>query len=255
MSGDGLKKPWQKHNTMRLDAIRDEIDRLSLSDVERAVLLTSLILALDEVDSTLGHFASYLNDWSPRSYNKLQLRVPRLLSGQEAHAVYRGDIFELLPRVEADVAYFDPPYGSNNEKMPPSRVRYAAYYHFWTTICLNDKPALFGKARRRVDTSDTVAGSVFEEFRRSESGRFAAVEAIERLLRVTSSKHIILSYSSGGRATAKELNEVISSVGRLVEVSEIDYKKNVMAGMRWTDEWINDAEMPNKEFLFLIEKS
>jgi len=255
VSGDGLKKPWQKHNTMRLDAIRDEIDRLSLSDVERAVLLTSLILALDEVDSTLGHFASYLNDWSPRSYNKLQLRVPRLLSGQEAHAVYRGDIFELLPRVEADVAYFDPPYGSNNEKMPPSRVRYAAYYHFWTTICLNDKPALFGKARRRVDTSDTVAGSVFEEFRRSESGRFAAVEAIERLLRVTSSKHIILSYSSGGRATAKELNEVISSVGRLVEVSEIDYKKNVMAGMRWTDEWINDAEMPNKEFLFLIEKS
>ncbi len=255
VSGDGLKKPWQKHNTRRLDAIREEIDQLKLSDVERSVLLASLILALDEVESTLGHFASYLNDWSPRSYNNLQLRVPRLLPRLQTHSVHRGDIFDLLPRVEADLAYFDPPYGSNNEKMPPSRVRYAAYYHVWTTVCLNDKPPVFGKAKRRVDTSATVACSPFEEFRRSESGHFIAVEAIERLLNETRAKHIILSYSSGGRATSEELNEVMSSVGRVVEVLEVDYRKNVMAGMRWTNEWVAEAEMPNREFLFLIEKS
>src|ERR1700728_804470 len=45
---DGLKKPWQRHNTRRLDAIRTEIDQLGLSATERAVLLTSLILAMDE---------------------------------------------------------------------------------------------------------------------------------------------------------------------------------------------------------------
>jgi adenine-specific DNA-methyltransferase len=252
---DGLKKPWQKHNTRRLDAIRDEIDRLSLSDVERSVLLASLVLALDEVESTLGHFASYLNDWSPRSYNKLQLQVPRLIPRSEAHSVYRGDIFDLLPQVEADLAYFDPPYGSNNEKMPPSRVRYSAYYHLWTTVCLNDQPPIFGKAKRRADTSDKVTSSPFEEFRRSESGHFIAVEAIDQLLRTVRARHVILSYSSGGRATAEELNEVISSVGRVSEVLEIDYRKNVMAGMRWTNEWIAEAESPNREFLFLIEKS
>jgi adenine-specific DNA-methyltransferase len=252
---DGLKKPWQKHNTRRLDAIREEIGRLTLSDIERAVLLASLILALDEVESTLGHFASYLNEWSPRSYNKLRLRVPRLLPRTEAHAVHRRCIFDLLPAVEADLAYFDPPYGSNNEKMPPSRVRYAAYYHLWTTICLNDKPALFGKARRRADTSDTVAGSVFEEFRRGESGRFIAVEAIERLLREVRARHILLSYSSGGRATAAELSEVMAGAGRVIEVLEMDYRRNVMAGMRWTHQWVAEAETPNKEFLFLIEKN
>ncbi len=164
VNDDGLKKPWQKHNTRRLDAIREEIDRLSLTDVERAVSLASLILALDEVESTLGHFASYLNDWSPRSYNNLHLQVPRLILSTEKHAVRRGDIFDVLPRVEADLAYFDPPYGSNNEKMPLSRVRYAAYYHLWTTVCLNDKPSIFGKAKRRADTSDNVACSPFEEF-------------------------------------------------------------------------------------------
>jgi adenine-specific DNA-methyltransferase len=54
----GLKKPFQIHNTRKLDAIREEIDRMSLGEIEKSVLLTSLMLALDKVDSTLGHFAS-----------------------------------------------------------------------------------------------------------------------------------------------------------------------------------------------------
>jgi adenine-specific DNA-methyltransferase len=251
---DGLKKPWQLHNTRRLDAVREEIERLPVNPIEKAVLLTSLMLALDSVDSTLGHFASYLRDWSPRSYRSLRLKVPRLISSRRRHAVHQSDIFDLLPTVEADLAYFDPPYGSNNEKMPPSRVRYAAYYHIWTSICLFDKPALFGKARRRADTSDIVAGSVFEEFRKSEAGRFVALEAIERLLQTTRARHILLSYSSGGRATAEELNEVIHAAGRLVEVLEMDHRKNVMAAMRWTHQWVREAATPHKEFLFLIEK-
>jgi len=62
-SGLAVKRPWQKHNTRKLDAIREEIDRLNLDADDKAVALTSLILALDQVDSTLGHFASYLRDW------------------------------------------------------------------------------------------------------------------------------------------------------------------------------------------------
>jgi len=80
------------------------------------------------------------------------------------------------------------------------------------------------------------------------------VEAIERLLRETRARHVILSYSSGGRATAEELNDVIRRSGKLIEVVEVDYKRNVMGGMRWTNEWIRDADETNREFLFLIEK-
>ena len=253
---DGLKKPWQIHNTRKLDAIREEIDRLDLTQVERAVALTSLILALDRVDSTLGHFASYLKEWSPRSYNVLTLRVPNLFCTREQHEVSRRDIFELVKEKSVDLAYYDPPYGSNNEKMPPSRVRYASYYHLWSTVCLNDKPGLFGKALRRKDTSDTLASSVFEEFRRNgRTGRFIAVEAIERLIRSTRARWIILSYSSGGRATAGELDEILRCNSSLIEAVEIDYKRNVMAGMKWTHDWVRDADVPNREFLFLIEKT
>ena len=252
---DGLKKPWQRHNTRKLDAIRSEIDRLGLSANERAVLLVSLMRALDEVDNTLGHHASYLNAWAPRAYKSLRLRVPALLPRAAPHQVHRKDIFALAPAVEADLAYLDPPYGSNNEKMPPSRVRYAAYYHLWTTVCLNDRPPTFGKARRRVDTADTAAASVFEEFRRDDAGRLLAVEALRRLLKAVKARHVLLSYSSGGRATAAALHEAIAESGRLLRVAEIEHRKNVMAGMRWTHQWIRDAELPNREFLFLVEKT
>jgi adenine-specific DNA-methyltransferase len=250
----GSKKPWQLHNTLKLDAIREEIERLSLNACEKAVALTSLILAMDEVDNTMGHFASYLSDWSARSYRQMELKIPKLIPKSREHEIHQADIFDVISSIKVDLAYFDPPYGSNNDKMPPSRVRYAAYYHVWTSICLFDNPTLFGKAQRRADTTDGLSASVFEEFRRNEAGRFIVVEAIERLLRQTNARHIILSYSSGGRATAGELNEVIRSAGKLLEVIEVDYKRNVMGGMRWTNEWVRDAEQANREFLFLIEK-
>jgi len=249
-SGD-FKKPWQRHNTLKLDAIREEIEKLN--DDEKAVALTSLILAMDEVDSTIGHYASYLNDWSPRSYREMKLRVPRLIPKTHDHEVHQSDIFDIVSSIDADLAYYDPPYGSNNDKMPPSRVRYAAYYHLWTSICLFDNPPVFGKANRRADTSDVLSASVFEEYRRNDNGRFIVVEAMERLLRETKARHIILSYSSGGRATAEELNDVIRSAGKLIDVVEVDYKRNVMGGMRWTNEWVRDAEEGNREFLFLVE--
>lgn len=251
----GLKKPWQTHNTRKLDAIREEIDRLDLPLVDKAVALTSLIRALDKVDSTLGHFVSYLQDWSPRSYNELVLEVPMLLQNKADHEVHQKDIFELLPSVEVDLAYLDPPYGSNNDKMPPSRVRYASYYHLWTTVILNDKPDLFGKAMRRTDTSDKVAASVFEEFRKSDNGRFMAMEAIERMIQQTNAKWLILSYNSGGRATAEELTEIMHRNGRMLELVEVDHKRNVMSSMKWTNEWIKETEEPNREFLFLLEKA
>ena len=251
---DGLKKPWQIHNTRKLDGIREEIDRLSLSPTEQAVALTSLILALDRVDNTIGHFVSYLSAWSPRSYNDLVLQVPQVFVAHQKNEAVRGDVFEICGR-DADLAYFDPPYGSNNEKMPPSRVRYASYYHLWTTVCLNDFPELFGKAKRRADTSDKVASSVFEEFKRNHlTGRFLAVEALERLIRSTAARWVILSYSSGGRGTAEEVNQVLSENGRVVDVIKVDYKRNVMAGMKWTHEWLRETESRNYEFLFLIDK-
>ena len=138
--------------------------------------------------------------------------------------------------------------------MPASRVRYAAYYHLWKTVILFDKPTLFGKAKRREDTSDQLSASVFEEFRKGEDERFIAVEAIAKLMSATQARWVILSYSSGGRATAEELNAVMQKNGKRLAVTELDYKRNVMGSMKWTHEWIPATSKPNQEYLFLLEK-
>ena len=151
------------------------------------------------------------------------------------------------------MAYFDPPYGSNNDKMPPSRVRYAAYYHFWTTVILNDEPAIFGNANRREDSRDKIASSVFEEFRKNESNEYIALKAIEKLIVNTKARYILLSYSSGGRATKEELNTIMMNTGKLLKTMEIDHKRNIMSQMRWSNEWLN-SEGTHKEYLFLLKK-
>lgn len=250
----GSKRPWQIHNTMKLDAIREEIDKIAKDEVEKSVLLTSLILALDKVDSTVGHYASYLKDWSPRSYKTMRLEIPKFIISDHDHEVYQEDVFKLIPKIKADLTYYDPPYGSCNNKMPPSRVRYQAYYHIWTTIIKNDKPKLFGTTNRRVDASDKVSYSPFEDFRKDKNGRFIASKAIEKLIKETNSNYIIFSYSSGGRVPFEELVNIFSANSKILEIREIDYKKNVMGSMRWTNEWVKKKEEPHKEYLFLLRK-
>lgn len=250
----GTKKPFQSKNTRKLDGIRDEIENLHLNWVDKCVILTSLIYAMDSVDSTLGHYVSYLSSWSKRSNNNMFLKLPKRFTINSNNTVIRGDIFDTVANNSFDLAYFDPPYGSNNEKMPPSRVRYASYYHIWTTIIKNDRPPLFGKVNRREDTRDGVSASVFEEFRKDNNGSFIAMQALRRLIKETNSKYILLSYSSGGRATKQELYEIISEFGKIIKTVEINYKKNVMSNMRWTNEWIN-SDGKNNEYLFLMKKN
>lgn len=128
------KRPFQLKNTMRLDAIREEIDRLKLTWNDKCVLLTSLIFAMDAVDNTIGHYAAYLSGWSSRSYKDIELKLPKRFRISTNNQVLQKDVFEVTKK-HYDLVYFDPPYGSNNEKMPPSRVRYSAYYQYLENDC------------------------------------------------------------------------------------------------------------------------
>ncbi len=248
------KHPFQRKNTQKLDAIRTKIDEMQLNWEDKSVALSSLILALDKVDSTLGHYAAYLSKWSARSYKDLHLKVPQRYQLTGNNQVTRTDIFDQISENMYDLAYFDPPYGSNNEKMPSSRVRYQAYYHFWTSVIKNDQAKVFGKANRREDTRDKKAVSVFEEFRKNKENKFIALEALHQLIQKTQAKYILLSYSSGGKATKNELHNMLNKAGKLVKVLEIDYKKNVMSNMRWTHKWVN-SDGKHHEYLFLLDKS
>ncbi len=252
VGGDGKKKMWQLHNTRKLDTML-EVIHAEKDQQDKSVLLTSLMLGLDKVDSSLGHQVSYLKEWASRSYNTLKLSVPHYWVNNGKHDIHNKDIFKLIEEITVDVAYYDPPYCSNNEKMPASRVRYNSYYHIWTSVCLNDTPEVFGVCNRRKDTSDKTAISVFEEFRRDlETNEYITTLQIKKLIERTKAKCIIFSYSSSGRTDKKSFKKILNELDLNFLFYEFDYKKNIMHALKSTNEWIN--EQGNREYLIMIDK-
>jgi len=133
---------FRPENGRRIDAAREEIDRLDLDPVTRAILLTSLVEAADRVDSTVGVQMAYLKQWAPRAANVLELREPAAIDGP-AGRVERADANDLAAELDGiDLAYIDPPYNQHS---------YLGNYHVWETLVRWDAPEHYGVACKRVD--------------------------------------------------------------------------------------------------------
>lgn len=248
---DGKKKLWQIHNTMKLDAIRPEIDSISENEIEKSILITSLILALDKVDNTLGHQVAFLKDWSPRSFLNLELKVPGYFIDDKEHKVLQKDCFELKDKV--DLCYLDPPYGTSNKKTLTTRVRYASYYNVWTTVVKNDRPIVLGASNRREEfASDKNPGaiSVFESTKLDE-----VVEAFRKLFNTINTKYFLLSYNNKSKVPIDLLINLIEEKHKILAVRQIEHSENVQAKLTSNENWKNeDFKNKNFEFLFLFSK-
>lgn len=252
VQSDWKKRLWQVHNTKKLDAIRDEIDNISESEIEKATLLTSLIFALDKVDSSLWHFSSYLKWRSARSYKTMKLEVPHFFDKVEGNSVVTWDVFNLINH-NFDLAYFDPPYWSNNDKMPSSRVRYGQYYHIRETIIRHDKPKTIWAINKRSDATVERTYSIFEDY--NKKWNFYVPElAVFSLIEETKAAYILFSYNTNWRAEVRNIINFLNKKWYQYELTNIWYKKNVMAWMKWTYDRDNLWERENHEILLLIYK-
>lgn len=248
IQSDGKKRYWQKHNTMKLDAIRDEIDLISENEIEKSVLLTSLILSLDKVENSVGHQVAYLKDWSTRSSKNMKMLVPELIKGNGEYNSLRCDISDINKYY--DFIYLDPPYGTNNEKMPTTRVRYHSYYHLWTTVILNDKPKIVGASNRRLDaSSDRIEGAI-SDYEKTDYEHVR--KSIEDLIDNLNCKYFAFSYNNKSKVTYDDLMNIFNK-HKIIQNLKFPYKENVMKKMKSTNKWIFD-DSQNHEYLFFVEK-
>ncbi|MBW3624899.1 MAG: DNA adenine methylase [Armatimonadetes bacterium] len=202
---------FQPHNGMRIDAIRGEIDRLTLTSSERAVLLTALLLAADRVDSTTGLQMAYLKQWSPRSHATLELTLPELLPGMgEVRQMDANRLAEGLKDV--DLAYIDPPYNQHS---------YAGNYHVWETLVRNDRPEVYGVACKRMDCRQT---------RSRYNSRIQCRDAFSQLIAELAPRvpWLLVSFSTEGHLSPVEIHEILRGAGH-VESRAFDYKRYVGA--------------------------
>jgi adenine-specific DNA-methyltransferase len=199
---------FQPHNGMRVDAIRDEIDALELTAVERGLLLTSLLEAADRVDSTCGLQMAYVKRWAPRSFKALELREPVAIDGPEG-TVTRADALALeLGGVEC--VYLDPPYNQHS---------YFSNYHVWETLIRWDAPDHYGVACKRVDCRTTKS-----PFNRRRDAGPALAGLVERL----AAPWLLLSCSDEGFHALDDLVALLAERGHVRTVA-IPFKRYVGA--------------------------
>lgn len=203
---------FQPKNGARIDAIRDALEEHRGSALF-PVLLTSLMLAADRVDSTTGLQMAYLKEWAPRSHQDLELRRPELLPGPGATVA--GDAMEtvdLLP--EVDLMYLDPPYNQH---------RYFTNYHIWETLVRWDEPEAYGVARKRVDSRDDATKSVFNVKREMPA-------ALADLIGRARAEVVVVSYNDESWVTAEQLADMLTAAGHeRVGALAIDSKRYVGA--------------------------
>ncbi|HEY5663498.1 MAG TPA: DNA adenine methylase [Ilumatobacter sp.] len=202
---------FQPHNGERIDAIRDAIAARHAGTPLEPILLTSLLLAADKVDSTAGLQMAYIKRWAPRSFKRLTLEVPTLLAGT-GRAV-RGDALELAGALgRFDLAYLDPPYNQH---------RYFTNYHVWETLVAWDRPEHYGVACKRVDARDEATKSVFNRKREMPA-------ALRRTIAAVDAEVVIVSYNDESWVGLDELREMCSVHGA-VTVLAFDSKRYVGA--------------------------
>lgn len=201
---------FQPKNGMRIDAIRDGIDRYYADSYLRPVLLTSLMEAADRVDSTVGLQMAYLKEWAPRAHQDLKMRVPKLTPGKgKAVRGEANDLVRTLPHV--DLAYLDPPYNQH---------RYFTNYHIWETLIRWDKPDHYGIACKRIDARDDSTKSVFNKKREMP-------DALTRVIHGTQADTLIVSFSDEGFVPVEQLVQACKDRGDHVQVLAFDFKRHV----------------------------
>ena len=193
---------FQPHNGERVDAIREAIARDHAGTPLEPILLSSLMLAADRVDSTTGVQMAYVKEWAPRSYKPLRLEVPHLLSGSGRALL--GDAAQLAGEIgHVAVAYLDPPYNQH---------RYFTNYHVWETLVAWDRPQHYGVACKRLDARDESTKSVFNS-KRDMPG------ALRRMLAAIDADVVIVSYNDESWVTLDELRDMCATRGDVVALA------------------------------------
>lgn len=193
---------FQPFNGARIDAIRNAIERDHAGTELKPILLTSLLLAADKVDSTTGVQMAYVKQWAPRSSKPLRLEVPELLPG--GGRAVRGDATLLASTLGSfDLAYLDPPYNQH---------RYFTNYHVWETIVAWDAPEHYGVACKRIDARDDETKSVFNRKREMP-------DALRRTIAALDAEVVVVSYNDESWLTLDELREMCADRGEVVALA------------------------------------
>lgn len=219
----------------KIGFVRQHIETLfgegKLNGRERAILIASLLYAMDKIANTCGHYDAYIQNGKFEKH--LELCFPQVSNkNNKNNRCYCEDSNRLAERIEADLVYIDPPYNSR---------QYCDAYHLPENVAKWEQPAVTGVARK-MDRSHL----------KSDYCTVNAAKSFEDLVEKLKAKYILLSYNnmaskgnqrSNAKISDEDILRILSRKGKVTVFSE-SYKA-FSAGKSNIED--------NKERLFLCE--
>ena len=171
---------FSKNNCKRIGYIREDIENKYLNNEintrERAILITSLLYAMDKIANTVGHYDAYRKNGDLDK--KLELCMLDLKSNvnNKNNKIFNEDSNELVRNIKADVVYIDPPYNSR---------QYSDAYHLLENVATWEKQEVFGVAKKMKRNGI-----------KSKYCSVSAPLAFKDLIENINAKYIIVSYNN-----------------------------------------------------------
>lgn len=208
---------FNEFNCKKIGFIREDIENKyankEINDREKAILITSLIYAMDRIANTVGHYDAYrLKGDLNKELVMEELELPNRTINLN-NIVYKEDANALVRRVVADLVYIDPPYNSR---------QYCDAYHLLENVATWKKPEVYGVAKK-MDRSNL----------KSKYCSKSAPKQFEDLIKNINAKYILVSYNNmgtkgAGRSQAKisdeDIMRILSSKGK-VKVFEKEFNQ------------------------------
>ena len=196
----------------KIGYIREDIEQQyangTINNRERAILITSLLYAMDKIANTCGHYDAYRQGVEFDKHLELAVPMPNK-DNNENNQCYNIDANELVKTLEADLVYIDPPYNSR---------QYCDAYHLIENVARWEKPAVTGVARKMDRTA-----------LKSDYCTQKATKAFEELIENINAKYILLSYNnmaekgnqrSNAKISDEDIFRILSKKGEVTVYSE-----------------------------------
>lgn len=208
---------FSKNNCKRIGYIREDIENKYLNNEintrERAILITSLLYAMDKIANTVGHYDAYRKNGDLDKKLELCMLDLKSNTNNKNNKIFNEDSNELVRNIKADIVYIDPPYNSR---------QYSDAYHLLENVATWEKQEVFGVAKKMKRNGI-----------KSKYCSVSAPLAFKDLIENINAKYIIVSYNNmgtkgAGRSQAKisdeDIMNTLSSKGK-VKVYETDFNQ------------------------------
>jgi adenine-specific DNA-methyltransferase len=216
-----------------IEIIRNAIEneKKNVTKKEYNILLASLIYSMDKIANTVGHFDAYIQG-SPED-NLFSFDIIQPLDTRNVQIkIYCNDANLLASKIQADIAYIDPPYNSR---------QYCQFYHIYETLVKWDNPELFGIALKRK-------GEVLSDYCTTK-----APVVFANLIEKLQCNYLVVSYnntyssksnSSKNKIQLDEIINILSKYGTVKILSKSHKAFNT-----------GKTDLPDhKEYLFIVKK-